>query len=97
MKFEVEGRELATFLRSLEQFIQTILIPNNNLKWKKHWDLEKKLEKILTVSGSGSIEEGKVDSISRSSSSSLMDLTIPIRFKSAKLDLILMFIIMTLS
>ena len=29
LKFEVEGRELANFLRSLEQFIQTVKGQNN--------------------------------------------------------------------
>ena len=29
LKFEAEGREFATFLRSLEQFIQTVKGQNN--------------------------------------------------------------------
>ena len=29
LKFEAEGREFATFLRSLEQFIQTVKVQNN--------------------------------------------------------------------
>ena len=44
LKFEAEGREFAKFLRSLEQFIQTVKDQNNfwlqNSNWKKYWDLE---------------------------------------------------------
>jgi len=29
LKFEAEGQELAKFLRSLEQFIQTVKVQNN--------------------------------------------------------------------
>ena len=29
LKFKAEGRELAKFLRSLEQFIQTVKVQNN--------------------------------------------------------------------
>ena len=37
LKFEAEGREFATFLRSLEQSIQTLKGQNNsNSNWKKN-------------------------------------------------------------
>ena len=29
LKFEAEGQEFAKFLRSLEQFVQTVKVPNN--------------------------------------------------------------------
>ena len=60
LKFEAEGREFAKFLRSLEQFIQTVKGPNNcwqqNVFLSCSWrflisnnleQLEFKLEKIL--------------------------------------------------
>ena len=49
LKFEAEGREFAKFLRSLEQFIQTVKGQNNqNSNWKKilgFRDMQEKLEK----------------------------------------------------
>ena len=62
LKFEAEGREFAKFLRSLEQFIQTVQGQNNF--WKQNafltssWrflisnrleQLEFKLEKIIGI------------------------------------------------
>ena len=50
LKFEAEGREAAEFLRSLEQFIQTVKGQNNFLVTE--WGLEQskiKLEKIIGI------------------------------------------------
>ena len=50
-KFEVEGREFAKFLRSLEKFIQTVKGQNNFwfLISNKLEQLEFKLEKIIGI------------------------------------------------
>ena len=56
LKFEAEGREFAKFLRSLEQFIQTVKGQNNFLTcyWRflisyELEQLEFKLEKIIGI------------------------------------------------
>ena len=62
LKFEAEGREFAKFLKSLEQFIQTVKGQNNfwyqnaflTCSWmflisKKLEQLEFKLEKIIGI------------------------------------------------
>ena len=56
LKFEAEGQEFAKFLRSLEQFIQTVKGQNNFLtcSWRflisnKLEQLEFKLEKIIGI------------------------------------------------
>ena len=62
LKFEAEGREFAKFLRSLEQFIQTVKVQNNfwqqnvvlTCSWRflishKFKQLEFKMEKIIGI------------------------------------------------
>ena len=56
LKFEAEGQEFAKFLRSLEQFIQTVKGQNNFLtcswrflRYNELEQLEFKLEKIIGI------------------------------------------------
>ena len=48
LKFEAEGREFAKYLRSLEQFIQTVKGQNNFLVTECFFNLFK-LEKIIGI------------------------------------------------